>query len=150
VRGIETTVRALVRARVRHFVVGVGCGLLAVLAFNVHNRLTERMHDPRVRSVDSSGVASRVADVLPVTQGSTSITEWTMLVAGALAWYHLREWRGKGRRYRNQRRRAANELLRADFQRCGHFKSRRPLRNRAMFDSDASWRRPPSSFGASG
>ena len=115
-RGIETTVRALARARVRHFVVGVGCGLLAVLAFNVHNRLTERMHGPHVRGVDSSGAAAWVADALPATQGSTSITEWTMLVAGALAWYHLHEWRGKGRRYRNQRRRAANELLRADFE----------------------------------
>jgi hypothetical protein len=119
VRGIETTVRALVWARVRHLVTGVLCGLLATLAFSVRNRLTERVHNGGVPVADGSGVAAWVAEALPSTSVSITVAEWTMLVGSALAWYHLREWRGKGRRYRNQRRRAANELLRADFRRAG-------------------------------
>jgi hypothetical protein len=116
VLGIETTVRALVWARVRHLVVGIACGLLAVLAFSVHNRVAERMTDPRAPGADGPGASAWIARALPAVPWST-ITEWAMLVGGALAWYHLRQWRGKGRRYRNQRQRAANELLRADFRR---------------------------------
>jgi hypothetical protein len=40
----------------------------------------------------------------------------TLVVAG-IAYYHFRQCCGKTRRYFNQRHRAANELLRADFRR---------------------------------
>lgn len=99
VRGIETTVRALSWARVRHFGIGVVCAVLCVTAFSARNRLAS-----------SHTSATWV-----------SAAEWLCLVAGGLGWYHLREWRGKGRRYRNQRQRAANELLRADFRRARKF-----------------------------
>jgi hypothetical protein len=116
VRGIETTVRALGRARVRHFAIGVMCGALAVLAFIVHDQLVKPLRGTEVLRSDV-GIAAWVAHRVPATAAMVTISEWVMLIAGGLAWYHLREWRGKARRYRNQRHRAANQLLRADFRR---------------------------------
>lgn len=92
---VETSVRALRWARVRHFIVGILCAALSVTAFSARNRLAGHHTSPLW----------------------VSAAEWTCLVAGGLAWYQWHEWRGKGRRCRNQRQRAANELLRADFRR---------------------------------
>jgi hypothetical protein len=56
-----------------------------------------------------------------VRRAATTVVEWLMIFAVVGALYNLREWSGKGRRYRNQRRRVANELLRTNFRRLGRF-----------------------------
>jgi hypothetical protein len=117
---METTVRALVWARVRHFVVGVVCVGLAYGAFTVRNELAERERRIAPAELDA-GLVAWVARRLPATDGMISGAEWMAIIAVGAAWYQLREWRGKSRRYRNQRLRAANELLRGDFRRHDRF-----------------------------
>jgi hypothetical protein len=56
-----------------------------------------------------------------VRRAATTVVERVTIFAVVGAIYNMREWRGKGRRYRTQRRRVANELLRADFRRSGRF-----------------------------
>lgn len=89
---METTVRDLSGAIVRHFLLAVVSGIATWLLFVA---VIEWEHP--------------VAFAHPLTV--------LMLIAAASTYYHWREFRGKSWRYHNQRRRAANERLRADFHR---------------------------------
>lgn len=118
---METTVAALNRARIRHFVVGVGCLTLSVASAVVGSYLDERLH-PRGLFPDArGGLLWNMAHDLPPTERTLSLVSWVALIALLFGLYQLWQWRGKGRRYRNQRHRAANELLRADFRRTGRL-----------------------------
>ncbi|HWZ60619.1 MAG TPA: hypothetical protein VNW46_16675 [Gemmatimonadaceae bacterium] len=89
---METTVRDLTRAIVRHFVLAVLGAVLTAALFTVATRLTP---------------TSPLRDLVPPL----------LMISAIVTYYHFAEFRGKTRRYFNQRHRAANELLRADFRR---------------------------------
>jgi hypothetical protein len=117
---METTVAGLTRARIRHFISGVGCLALSLGAAVVGAKLDERAHLQRSAHAPAGhDVVSFLASALPATERMLAVLGWIALVAFVVALYHLWQWRGKGRRYRNQKHRAANELLRADFRRTG-------------------------------
>lgn len=74
------------------------------------------------RTAQSSlGTTSGASAPRSALRAVTTAVEWLTIFAIGGALYNLREWRGKGRRYRDQRRRVANELLRADFRRSSRF-----------------------------
>jgi hypothetical protein len=112
---METTVRALAAARIRHFVLGIVLGAVAYGVLAIGAAVSARRHPVTGHvTVQAMTIWEFTARWVPAAIGPKAFA-WTGCVLVLLALYHLREWRGKGRRYRNQRRRAANELLRADF-----------------------------------
>jgi hypothetical protein len=120
-RGVETTVRALGWARVRHLATALLCFVFVVVMLNIRTELAERMRAGVSHGTATSVVSAWIARGIPATETVLAAIGWAAFVAGCVALYHLREWLGKGRRFRNQRRRAANELLRADFRRTGRI-----------------------------
>jgi hypothetical protein len=111
---METTVRALVAARIRHFVLGIVLGAVAYGVLEIGAAVSARRHLVTAHVAPAMTIWDFTARWVPATISSKAFA-WTGCVLALLALYHLREWLGKGKRYRNQRRRAANELLRADF-----------------------------------
>jgi len=118
---METTVRALRLAGIRHLVFGLLLGAAALVLVSPWARrhtigpvLTRVAASTAQSSLSSASGASASRSARRVV---TTAVEWLAIFAIGGALYNLREWRGKGRRYRNQRRRVANELLRADFRR---------------------------------
>jgi hypothetical protein len=89
---VETTVRDLTRAIVRHFLCAVLGAVVTVALFTV-------------------------ATSLAYTSSWRNVVLGLLVIAAIVTRYHFAEFRGKTRRYFNQRHRAANELLRADFRR---------------------------------
>jgi hypothetical protein len=123
---METTVRALKLARVRHLVVGLVLGAAALVLISPQARRS--VLEPVVTRVTALTAQSAPGNASAVSASSrsarrvmTTAVEWLTIFAVVGALYNLREWRGKGRRYRNQRRRVANALLRADLRRSGRF-----------------------------
>jgi hypothetical protein len=122
---METTVRALRLARIRHLVVGLLLGAAAVVLVSPGARwhaIGPLLTRVAARTAQSSpGTASGASVSRSARRVVTTAVEWLTIFAIGGAPYNFREWRGKGRRYRNQRRRVANELLRADFRRSSRF-----------------------------
>jgi|HubBroStandDraft_6_1064221.scaffolds.fasta_scaffold174359_2 hypothetical protein len=69
----------------------------------------------------SPSIAAGISASHSARRAATTAVEWLTIFAVVGALYNLREWSGKGRRYRNQRRRVANELLRVDLRRSFSF-----------------------------
>ena len=124
---METTVRALARARVRHFVLGVLFAVAAGGALRAGSTLDAKRAQAHRSAVAQLSIGKRstppggAIEKVPASSSTITVLTWFALVCSVAAWYHLREWRGKTRRYHNQRHRAANEELRADFRRSQPF-----------------------------
>lgn len=120
---METTVRSLATAIVRHAACGVTLGAAAISLFvidlDIHDRYESAIGvlgawRPGPPATDT---LSRLADALPASAPTFTVVAILMLAAGLAAAYHAWQWDRKTRRYLTQRRRSANELLRADFRR---------------------------------
>jgi len=98
---METTARDLGYARNRHFFYGVVFAGVTIALWQ----------HARVLAAEPRSESSR----------SLILIGWSAIAAALFAFYQLWQWRRKGRRYRYQRLRAANELLRADFRRTGRI-----------------------------
>jgi hypothetical protein len=116
---MEITVGDLQRSRYRHLlwclVAGVVTGLLmrAIKIMDVARR--------------SHGIAATTMHLRFGLVGSTftidryDLAVWVTLIAMVVTIYQFWQWRRKSRRYRGQRRRAANERLREDFRAAHRF-----------------------------
>jgi hypothetical protein len=113
---METTVQDLRRARLRHLLLGVVLALASLLIWRLGVAVA------LMPGIGQRGVAVRASHfgigVAPTERALEIITLVTATTT-VLAVYHLWQWRRKTRRYQYQRRRAANELLRADFKATG-------------------------------
>ena len=117
---METTVHALLRALIRHLLLGLLFVAAAIALFDVALRLAPREpHRPPLAFSRVSHPVTGPSAVAPVPVHDVTLEAVAafMVLSAALAYYHLWQFRGKTRRYLNQRHRAANESLRQDFHR---------------------------------
>lgn len=113
---METTVKDLRRARVRHLLLGAALVVASLLIW----RLGDVVANPPSRRQRGTVVNANVSGIgFHSTQRALAMITLIVAVTTVLAIYHLWQWRRKTRRYHYQRRRAANELLRADFKATG-------------------------------
>jgi len=98
---METTVRDLGHARIRHVLYAVVFAGVSIALWHYGQALA--------------------SDPLSGSSRSLKLIVWGAGLTALSAAYQLWQWRRKTRRYRYQRLRAANQLLRADFRRTGRI-----------------------------
>jgi hypothetical protein len=123
---METTVDELRRARWRHFALAIVFGAITLGATLLGSTLQTR-YDREARRAPAAATlgithagkagAARLGSVARSEPVIATAVMWVAIVSVVVFFYHFQQWRGKSRRFYNQRHRAANELLRADFRR---------------------------------